>query len=49
MPVDQYPNLDVVVQEEVVTLPGSVYELPTYGQTTAHPEITEGKQGGYTR
>lgn len=45
---DQYQSLEVEVQEEVVTVPRDIYELPSYGAKTLHPEITQGKAGGYS-
>lgn len=44
---DQYQSLDIVVQEETVTLASNIYEIPSYGAKTLHPEITRGKPGGY--
>jgi tyrosinase len=44
---DQYQTLTVEVQEEIVTLGRNIYELPSYGAKTMHPEITQGKAGGY--
>jgi tyrosinase len=40
--------LDVTIQEENVTLSGNIYELPLYGNKTLHPQITQGKAGGYS-
>jgi tyrosinase len=45
---DQYQTLEIVVQEEVVTLARNIYEVPSYGDKTLHPEITRGKAGGYS-
>ncbi|KAG0650056.1 Polyphenol oxidase 1 [Hyphodiscus hymeniophilus] len=45
IPPHRYPSLEVEVQEEKVTLARDIYELPTYGQKTLHPEITQGKAG----
>jgi tyrosinase len=44
VPNDQVPSLQVVVQDEDVTLPRDITELPTYGEPTFHPVITQGKQ-----
>lgn len=46
--MDQYQSLEIEVQEEVVTLARDIYELPSYGTKTLHPEITQGKPGGYS-
>lgn len=46
---EQYGSLKVMVQEEVVTLARDVYEIPSYGEKTLHPEITQGKANGYSR
>lgn len=43
IPNEKVPSLHLVVQDEDVTLPGDVAELPTYGKPTLHPEITQGK------
>ncbi|KAE9377099.1 Di-copper centre-containing protein [Stipitochalara longipes BDJ] len=43
VPNEQVPSLHLVVQDEDVTPPGDITELPTYGETTLHPEITQGK------
>ena len=40
-------RLTIVVQEETVALGRSSSELPIYKEKTLHPEITEGKVGGY--
>jgi tyrosinase len=47
VPPEQYTSLEVEVQEEKVTLARDIYELPTYGEKTLHPEITQGKTGGH--
>jgi len=47
VPADHYPSLEVDVQEEIVTLAKDVYELPKYGKKMLHPEVTQGKAGGY--
>ena len=47
VPEDRYQTLEIVVQEEVVTLARNIYELPSYGEKTLHPEVTQGKAGGY--
>lgn len=39
--------LNVKVQEDLVTLGRDVSELPTYGDTIIHSDITKGKTGGY--
>jgi hypothetical protein len=41
------PSLQIKVQDEEVTPPEDEHNFPTYGSPTAHPEITEGKVGGY--
>ncbi len=41
------PNLKIQVQDEEVTMAENEFSFPTYGGPTAHPEITEGKLGGY--
>jgi tyrosinase len=46
--VDQYSSLEIAVQDEVVTLARDIYEIPSYGEKTLHPEITQGKAGGYS-
>lgn len=45
---DQYSSLEIVVQEEIVILARDIYEIPSYGEKTLHPEITQGKAGGYS-
>jgi len=47
VPLEQVPSLSIKVQEDLVTQPGDITELPTYEKTTYHPEITKGKTGGY--
>lgn len=46
VPTEQVPSLNIMVQDEVVTLATAVTELPTYGTKTLHPEVTKGKVGG---
>lgn len=46
--VDQYSSLEIAVQDEIVTLAKDIYEIPSYGEKTLHPEITQGKAGGYS-
>jgi tyrosinase len=41
------PSLEIKVQDEEVTPPENEHNFPTYGSPTVHPEITEGKVGGY--
>ena len=48
VPAGQYSSLDVVVQEEIVTLAREIYEVPVYGEKTLHPEVVQGKVGGYS-
>jgi hypothetical protein len=45
---EQYGSLEIVVQEEIVTLARDIYEIPTYRAKILHPEITQGKAGGYS-
>jgi hypothetical protein len=40
-------SLKVSVYDEEVTPPEDEYHFPTYGARAMHPEITEGKAGGY--
>jgi tyrosinase len=47
VPADRYSSLEVMIQEEIVTLARTIYEIPSYGEKTLHPEITQGKVGGY--
>jgi hypothetical protein len=48
-PVDvaECKSLKVSVYDEEVTLPKDEYQFPTYGARTVHPEVTEGRTGGY--
>jgi tyrosinase len=43
VPKEQIPSLQLVVQDADVTLPRDITELPTYGEATLHPSITQGK------
>lgn len=43
VPNEQVPSLQLVVQDEDVTLPRDITELPTYGKPTLHPGVTQGK------
>jgi len=44
---EEVESLRLVVQDEIVTLAGSMTELPVYGNKTLHPGVTSGKSGGY--
>lgn len=46
VPNEQVVGLKIGIYDDVVTLPGSITELPKYGNRTAHPEVTSGKAGG---
>ncbi|KAF4635965.1 hypothetical protein G7Y89_g2127 [Cudoniella acicularis] len=46
VPTEQLPSLRISVQDEEVTMAKAIYELPTYGKKTMHPEITKDKTGG---
>ncbi|KAH8662913.1 hypothetical protein BGZ60DRAFT_412262 [Tricladium varicosporioides] len=46
VPTEKCPSLRVAVQDEVVTMAKSIYELPIYGKKTYHPEVTNDKIGG---
>ncbi|KAH6678140.1 hypothetical protein B0J14DRAFT_582032 [Halenospora varia] len=46
VPTEKCPSLRVAVQDEVVTMAESIYELPIYGKKTYHPEVTKDKVGG---
>jgi hypothetical protein len=41
------PSLQIKVHDEEVTPAENEHTFPTYGTPTVHPEITEGKVGGY--
>jgi tyrosinase len=41
------PSLQISVQDEEVSPAENKHSFPTYGTPTVHPEITEGKVGGY--
>jgi tyrosinase len=43
VPNEQVSSLRLVVQDEDVTLPRNITELPTYGEPTLHPAVTQGK------
>ncbi|KAH8770537.1 hypothetical protein BGZ57DRAFT_437429 [Hyaloscypha finlandica] len=43
VPNEQVPSLQLVVQDENVTQPRHITELPTYGEPTLHPGVTQGK------
>jgi hypothetical protein len=45
--ISNCPSLQITVQDEEVTPAENKYNFPTYGSPTMHPEITEGKVGGY--
>jgi tyrosinase len=44
VPNEQVPSLQLVVQDEDMTLPRDITEFPTYGEPTLHPGITQGKE-----
>jgi hypothetical protein len=46
VPNEDVEGLRVGVWDDVVKLPTAITELPTYGNKTAHPEVTSGKAGG---
>lgn len=46
IPTDQLDSLNIQVHEGAVTWGNNIYELPRYGDRTAHPQITKGKLGG---
>ena len=47
MGLSSCPSLEIKVQDEEVMPAENEHSFPTYGSPTAHPEITEGKVGGY--
>lgn len=36
VPLDQVPSLSITIQDEAVTMPSDITQLPTYGQKTVH-------------
>ncbi|TAQ87719.1 hypothetical protein B7494_g3943 [Chlorociboria aeruginascens] len=46
VPNAQVPGLQILVQDEIVTLATDITKLPIYGEKTLHPEVTSGKAGG---
>jgi hypothetical protein len=36
-----------MVQEDIVTPGNDISKLPVYSEVIVHPEVTEGKPGGY--
>jgi hypothetical protein len=46
VPNEEVEGLMVGVWDDVVRLPSAITEFPTYGNKTAHPEVTSGKAGG---
>lgn len=46
VPREQIPSLKIALYSEVVTLPESITELPTFGEQTLHAEVTDGRPNG---